>query len=419
MKHCWQHIICLTAILTVAVMHSCTEVELCENPDHLDGGTHRAHLVFDFDWEKTGGKPDDVDNMMVVANRIINSWREMYIVPLKGDGVLVDSGYLYVPEQTTTDILGNTTTGTNQPEGTEEENPLQPVRVKEGEFQFLTINWKHDECVIDSLKRYGEDLTMASTELFIHYVAKSQEEVESFGRAWTDYNSYGQFIDSEVRPTYVGMTSVHHVQVGSTETVKIRPERITQRYGLHLTIEKEPGVRIEEVVGIIAGIPQRYGLSTKHVDVNYTNKMAFRIPIDDTKIENYDPDKIEALDNETSIPFKTSFNAIGLVRSNEPDYQRGPGILQLCVYTSAKRTDGSGQRASKTIYALINLYNTINEALPMMVTEDGRYMVQNGDSVTLNIPNVLRIEQGRILSDPNEDNSMDKWKEAGRIHVDI
>jgi len=478
MKHCWQHIICLTAILTVAVMHSCTEVELCENPDH----PHHAKLAFKFNWDGVtpdGRNPRDVDSMMVIANRIINSWRAGFLVELpkekegtvaegetifgvlesyesvvgpetgetengeqtEGEGTGKNEGQgtsapqgSYLPVWNTKNVLtraeGETTGGNNTtiviPETAGKQRPTGPLEVKEGEYQFIAINYSHSECEIDRVEQYQKDVSVASTELFIRYVTfkKDNPKLQSLGRPWIDYNSgIGQFVESEIRPTYLGINQVCHVRAGETEIIEIKPEQITQRYGLHFSIEKEPGVRIEEIIAIIGGIPQRFGVSTKHVDVKDVNKMAFRVPVDATKMPTYDSRNPASLDNETSIPFKASFNAIGLVRSYSPELQMGAGILQLCIYTSTERPDAPGQRASKTIYALINLYNTITEARPMRITEDKKFMVQNSDTVTLNIPNVLRIKQGQILANPDGEGALDKWKEVGNsdneFNVDI
>ena len=480
MKHCWRHIIiCLTAILTVAVMHSCTEVELCEDSNH----PHHAKLAFKFNWDGTtpdGRHPRDVDSMMVIANRIINSWRAGFLVELPdekeatvaegetifgvlesyesvvnpgtnemgnsgqtgGEGTGGNEGQgtsapqsAYLPVWNTENVLTRAdgeTAGENGgttiviPETAGKQRPTGPLEVKEGEYQFIAINYSHSECEIDRVEQYQEDVSIASTELFIRYVTfkKDNPKLQSLGRPWIDYNSgIGQFVESEIRPTYLGINQVRHVRAGETEIVEIKPEQITQRYGLHFSIEKEPGVRIEEIIAIIGGIPQRFGVSTKHVDVADVNKMAFRVPVDSTKMPAYDSKNPAALDNETSIPFKTSFNAIGLVRSYSPELQMGAGILQLCIYTSTERPNASGQRASKTIYALINLYNTITEARPMRITEDKKFMMQNGDTVTLNIPSVLRIKQGTILANPDGESALDKWKGVGNsdneFNVDI
>lgn len=306
-----------------------------------------------------------------------------------------------------------------------EEAAYGPLYLKGGEYQFIAINWDSKECEVDRIEEFKQNLTIGSKELFIRFKTylKDDPKLHSLGRAWIDYNSYGRFMASDITPTYLGLASICPVDVGKQAVIEIRPKRITQRYNMLFSIKKEPGVRIEQVIAVIAGIPYRYGLSTRNVDVSYTNKMAFNAEIHPDTVAlypNHYTGEPGALDGDTIIHYQALFNSIGLVRSNSPSLAHGPGLLQLCVYTSTQRP-GSTQRVNRTIYGMINLYNTIGDAHPMQVIDDneGKYMQQQGDSITLDIATVLEIKNGEVLESNTESATMDTWKEVHSFNVDM
>ena len=509
-----RHIITLMlALLPVAVLHhSCTEVELCD----VDSHPHLATLGFEFyldDALREDGKRPE--RMMIVANRVINSWRAGYEVELPvEDGNLVTEGKMSfgelvlpappeediptlpdvdaggedkepetdsegsVPENGGEESAPETGGEESAPETCDEESapdsddpmaylaysggqmvdskyapwgtradgddvahpddPMDdddlqllppdeeaettPLYLKEGEYQFIAVNWSIEESEIDYFEDFKDSANVAASELFLRYKTyhKNDTALKSLGRTWIDYNSYGRFMASEINPTYLGYAAIYTVVSGKQQVVKMYPKRITQRYTLEFSIRKDPGVRIEQVIAVMGGIPYRFGLSTRNVDVAYTNKMAFNAELHPDTVA-LDPEHyadLEATDNDTLMHYQARFNSIGLVRSKSPDWKQGPGILQLCIYTSTIRP-GTRDRVNRTIYGMINLYNTIGEALPMVVTEDGKYMRQNGDSVKLDISTVLRISRSGILENPVEDNSIDRWHEVHEFDVDV
>lgn len=463
-----RHIIMLLALVPMTVLHhSCTEVELCD----VDNHPHLSSLALKFYWDEAliPEGYERPDSMMVMASRIINAWRTGFIVQLpETDGEPVTDGLTIfgelelptveepvapeTPDNPETpddsddsddsdnlDNLGNPDNSgnpatLNELPAPEEDSDLTipsdtegaaygPMWLKGGEYQFIAINWDSKECEVDRIEEFKQNLTIGTKELFIRFKTylKDDPKLHSLGRAWIDYNSYGRFMASDITPTYLGLASICPVDVGEQAEIKISPKRITQRYNMLFSIKKEPGVRIEQVIAIIAGIPYRYGLSTRNVDVAYTNKMAFNAELHPDTVALY-PDHYtgqpDALDNDTILHYQAQFNSIGLVRSNSPSRVYGPGILQLCVYTSMQRPGYTG-RTNRTVYAMINLYNTIGEAHPMQVTDDGKYMQQQGDSITLDIDNVLTIKSGEVMESNTESGVLDTWKEVHSFNVDM
>ena len=481
-----RHIITLMlALMPVAVLHhSCTEVELCDVNNHPHLAELGFEFYLDDALREDGKRPA---KMMIVANRVINAWRAGYEVELPvEDGKLVTEGRMAfgdlkltdTPEEEAPaqpginaggeDMMPETDGEEPETDGptaylahgggqmadskyapwstraddsdmahpddpmddddlqlhpTDEETEMTPLYLKEGEYQFIAVNWSIEESEIDYFEDFQKDsVNVAANELFLRYKTyhKNDTALKSLGRTWIDYNSYGRFMASEINPTYLGYAAIYTVVSGKKQVLKIYPKRITQRYKLEFSIRKEPGVRIEQVIAVMGGIPYRFGLSTRNVDVAYTNKMAFNAELHPDTValrpEHYAD--LEATDNDTLMHYQARFNSIGLVRSKSPDWKQGPGILQLCIYTSTIRP-GTRDRVNRTIYGMINLYNTIGKALPMVVTDDGKFMQQNGDSVKLDISTVLRISRNGILENSIEDNSVDRWQKVHEFDVDV
>ena len=265
MLRAMRHIITLMlALLPVAVLHhSCTEVELCD----VDNHPHLATLGFEFyidDALREDGKRPE--KMMILANRVINSWRAGYEVGLPAeDGELVTEGKMSfgdlilpatpeedIPTPPESDADGEESVpGTGGEEsapetGDEESAPetddlmaylahrggqmvdsqyapwdtradgddvahpddpmddddLQllppaegaetiPLYLKEGEYQFITVNWSIEESEIDYFEDFKDSANVAASELFLRYKTyhKNDTALKSLGRTWIDYNS--------------------------------------------------------------------------------------------------------------------------------------------------------------------------------------------------------------------------------------
>lgn len=458
---------------------ACTEVELCEGEEH----PHLAVLSFRFNWEEGSSVEGRPDTMLVMANRIINTWRAGFQVevPKENGGVTNEGETVFGKLITTVDEAadenmpdgdgpdenasetdtdaetppdeennpdnsgeennpgeegdgpadnGGTATdepsdngGENEGEGEGNESgegdegdengtdtpaiPDKLMRIKEGDFQFIAINGNYDECEIERIEEFQTDPTVKAKELYVRYKTyeKADKALEVFGHPWIDYNPYGHFIISAMNPTWYALVPVQTIRAGEDCMVTLTPECVTQKYTIKFNVEKESGVKIDTIIGVLGGIPQRYGMTTRYIDVETTNKMIF-VPEAD-----YDSN-----DELTTLDCTGQVNAIGLVRSKGKAYTQGPGILQLCIYASTER---DGQPVRKTFYAIINLYNTISEAKPLVAVDNGTHVVQNGKEILLDIKSVLRIDKNGIIETPDEDNTMDRWKNAGSFNVDI
>lgn len=441
-----HYIIGILSTLCIALCGSCAEVDLCEVEDH----PHRATLAFRFAWE------DEAENrpekMLVIANRIINTWRAGFVVEVPKTDELVTEGEVEFGELITLveeeDMLpseddptgdgeiapgeenpgegagegeddGMDASGEGDASGEEitegegilgEESDTIPVTgsrmaVKGGEYQFLAINHNYDECEIERLEEFRSDVGVTARELYVKYKTNPKDSVDVGSRAWIDYNSYGFFIQSAMKPTYYAFLPKHRILSGDECEVLLSPQAITQKYTIRFQIEKEPEVKIDTIIGVLSGIPERFALTTQFVDISHTHKMVFFPEAD-----------YEGNGGQTLLECEATVNAIGLLHANNSSYNQGPGILQLCVYTSSMR---DGIPVSKTIYAIINLYNTIGAARPLVMSEDGEHVQQNGREILLDISAVLRIDKDKIWENADQDNALDVWKNVRNFEIDI
>ena len=60
-------------LLTLTLCLSCTDAELCYQPNH----PHRADAMFSFDW---GSYQEIPDSMLVICNRVVNLWKAAAVV---------------------------------------------------------------------------------------------------------------------------------------------------------------------------------------------------------------------------------------------------------------------------------------------------------------------------------------------------
>lgn len=455
MKSAIKHIVSLFACGCWLFTSCNTDVELCEEDFH----PHWAMLAFQFDWENGEVPTNKPDSMMIIANRIINSWRTGFVIEVPSEnGATIEEGDTFFGElivnkpvqednndeeaiepsqpsdeenpATEENEAENRDEESEEGEGNEimegeegkeeeseeleeEETPAPPIpdkalKVKGGDYQFVAISHDYDACGIEKLDSFQKDNSIRAKDLYVKYKTrdKGDKKNESYGRSWIDYNSYGQYTAPAMKPTYYAFVGKETVLANDIHTIRLEPHQITQEYTITFQIEKEYGVKIDTIVGILSGIPERFGLTTQHVDVSRTNKMVF---IPDA---NYDGSTTTTL-----LECSRTVNAIGLVHSKGPGYTQGPGILQLCIYTSTQNEEG--QTKTKTIYAIINLYNKITSRRPLLAKSNGEYVIQNGKKFLIDIENILKIEKGEILEDANEDNSLDVWKRATTFNVDI
>ena len=431
------YIIGILTALCISFCWSCAEVDLCEVEEH----PHRATLTFHFDWEEDS--EDKPEQMLIIANRIINTWRAGFVVELPdGDGMVTEGETVFgklitmvdeekneVPpsEDETGEDLHNiyeqpieedsdeNGVGETESEDITDESPadeedetsseMRRMTVKGGEYQFLAINHNYEESEIERLEEFRSDIGITARELYVKYKTNPKDSVDVGSRAWIDYNAYGFFIQSAMKPTYYAFVPKKQILSGVESDVFLSPRPITQEYTIRFRIEKEIGVKIDTIIGVLSGIPERFELTTQFVDVSHTHKMVFFPEAD------YDENE-----DKTLLECEGRVNAIGLLRANNSGYNQGPGILQLCVYTTGVR---DGVSVKKTIYAIINLYNTIGKARPLVTASDEVHVQQNGYEIVLDISSILHIKNNEVWEDSDQDNALDVWQKARNFEIDI
>ena len=450
---------------------SCVKVDLCQEEYH----PHTGILAISYDWQEIP-EADRPDSMLVFANRIINTWRCGFITPREGTNeegiggryrfgaIHKDRTAIYPTEpenpinpdtpneeEPANPDTPNEEEGTTSPDIPNEENegpttedtvvPNDTFHVRAGEFQLVAINSEHmihsdgesvEDFRIELLEEY-ENNQLGIRDLIISYVErdlKSDPSLNIYDKDWIDFNRYAKYIASEIRPIY--RATIHHkegsqeftkaIRSNSTIPVTLYPEKITQDVTISFPVIGEDGVYVDSMIAEISGIPHKMRIYSGELLTDKTLKMLFKIPTPeqqrDTTINIQIEEKEETVKAWVS-DFEETISVMGLMRNNDQSYTTGAGIMQLCVY--AHTTDReTGKTKSKTIYAKVNLFNTIKRA-QLLKRTDSDAIVQATKKGMLRIEDsFLIITRDLLIQTSDDDVSIDTWKEMdGDIDIDI
>ena len=140
-------------------------------------------------------------------------------------------------------------------------------------------------------------------------------------------------------------------------------------------------------------------------DIKKTYKTIFMA----TEFEEPDSEKSTDIWNGTT-KYVGNINVLGLLSSNSPELDTGPGILQMAIYTYA--LNERGEKKTKIFHVGINLYNTINKYSRVIGGYD--------DKVILDVEQILELKKDEVINNSNDDSAVDNWIEIDDdIHIDI
>ena len=449
-KVCCRALVAGCALLMVA----CVKVDVCMEEYH----PHTGILAVSYDWDWSGIAVDErPDSMLVFANRIVNTWRCGFIT--SGEGTNAEGiggryrfGAIY-KDRTSVPIPGDSDISEEKPEDSVEGEeppvvgqehsaaPNDTFHVRAGDFQLLAINSEHmihndgqsvEDFRIEMVEEY-ENNQLGIRDLAIAYVErdlKSDQSLSIYDKDWIDFNRYAKYIASEIKPIYRATIQREEgsqeftkaVRSNSVVPVTLYPEKITQDVTVSFPVIGEEGVVVDSMIAEISGIPHKMKIYSGELLTDKTLKMLFRIPTPelqrDTTINILIEDKEETVKAWVS-DFEETISVMGLMRNNDKSYTTGAGIMQLCVY--AHTTDRETNKTkSKTIYAKVNLFNTIKRA-QLLKRTDSDAIVQAAKKGVLRIEDsFLIITRDLLIQTSDDDISIDTWKEMdGDIDLDI
>ena len=448
-------------LLTLTLCLSCTDAELCYQPNH----PHRADAKFSFDW---GSYQEIPDSMLVICNRVVNLWKAAAVVNSQTNiGHFIFNAPRVPAEETPAPPTEGEETDTPT-EGEETDTPAPATRavtsspesdrfsLPVGTYKFLTISCDTTELDYTNVYKFLNDNTgMVLQDVDVSYKTYGIRDkgYRGFRPGWEDNNNYGaRYMQPDVYPLFYDTIAPRDLNLGETMRCHFTPNALTQNIDVYLTIKKKSEnnhFTIDSVQAELAGIPISLNLSTGYLDITKTAKLPFRMDryVDGQKLEvvkDSEGNIVSSGDTHesTGIECHGNIDCTGIVYNADPEALSGPGIMQLAIYLTIEKKipiyqrdqngdlvlDDNGQliiigyntmRSAKMIQGKINLFHTLREADLLEYLAGGRYVKKKVDHAVLRINADVELNADNISEESNE--GMDSWVSSGSkdIIIDI
>ena len=446
-------------LLTLTLCLSCTDAELCYQPNH----PHRADAKFSFDW---GSYQEIPDSMLVICNRVVNLWKAAAVVNSQTNiGHFIFNAPRVPAEETPAPPTEGEETDTPT-EGEETDTPSTRAVTSSpesdrfslpvGTYKFLTISCDTTELDYTNVYKFLNDNTgMVLQDVDVSYKTYGIRDkgYRGFRPGWEDNNNYGaRYMQPDVYPLFYDTIAPRDLNLGETMRCHFTPNALTQNIDVYLTIKKKSEnnhFTIDSVQAELAGIPISLNLSTGYLDITKTAKLPFRMDryVDGQKLEVVKDSEGKIVSSgdtheSTEIECHGNIDCTGIVYNADPEALSGPGIMQLAIYLTIEKKipiyqrdqngdlvlDDNGQliiigyntmRSAKMIQGKINLFHTLREADLLEYLAGGRYVKKKVDHAVLRINADVELNADNISEESNE--GMDSWVSSGSkdIIIDI
>lgn len=446
-------------LLTLTLCLSCTDAELCYQPNH----PHRADAKFSFDW---GSYQEIPDSMLVICNRVVNLWKAAAVVNSQTNiGHFIFNAPRVPAEETPAPPTEGEETDTPT-EGGETDTPSTRAATSStesdrfslpvGTYKFLTISCDTTELDYTNVYKFLNDNTgMVLQDVDVSYKTYGIRDkgYRGFRPGWEDNNNYGaRYMQPDVYPLFYDTIAPRDLNLGETMRCHFTPNALTQNIDVYLTIKKKSEnnhFTIDSVQAELAGIPISLNLSTGYLDITKTAKLPFRMDryVDGQKLEVVKDSEGKIVSSgdtheSTEIECHGNIDCTGIVYNADPEALSGPGIMQLAIYLTIEKKipiyqrdqngdlvlDDNGQliiigyntmRSAKMIQGKINLFHTLREADLLEYLAGGRYVKKKVDHAVLRINADVELNADNISEESNE--GMDSWENSGSkdIIIDI
>ena len=375
--------------LLCMILSCSTEVDICVDDSHL----HLSEVELFYDLSDFSGitKEEFPDSMIIIAYRVINSWKCTYISPITED--FSYGRYLY-----------------NKPyeeDTSASEKQDEHFFVKKGEYRFIAFNnLINNEVYEDNVKyRWYEipkviDSVVTNKDIYVYYKSYNikKELLEKYGRDWVDFNPYSTYISRKKAPMFFQYSDAYTIDNTKKNIINLNFKEITQEIEIRFSIEHD-SVCIDSMVAEVSGIPCGMNLMTGKYDLSKTYKTLI-----DMKALNRPINKWNGV-----TEFSGSIEVMGLAANSSKRQNTGTGIMQLAIFTHT--LNNKGEKKRKVFHVGINMYNAINEYAAVIGKFD--------EKVILDIQNVLSIKKDEILENNEYGSTLDDWTVYENINVDI
>lgn len=439
-----------TRLLLLAALatlwHACTEIELCEEPEH----PVRGHVMFSYQWA-----PEDIrrpDSMVLIATRIMNQWKCGIIIDSdasSGDTLhkgryiynapLVQPDWAYVEYWFPPEPVPEPPKPDGHDRNTEESDivvpppPAPPVTqyahfsLRQGLFNFMTLNKSADELIIDQVYDYlhSDEDTLQMADIRVTYKTYDREDPRLYAdfspaarqmvSDWTDYNPGYRYIKYNVRPLYYDIVERQDIEkkvnAGGTD-ITFRPRTATQNVDVFIEIEKDNSagpLKIETMVCEISGVPLTMTLAKGYVDMRTTAKVAFEPELLD---ENRQPLTADTYTTEKVVAH-VNMDLTTIVSSRSTAEILGPGLMQC--YIKAKMLDtATGTEKEVNIPGRINIHQALTDASMTLLTEDEQHALQDQLKKTVTVTGI-KIKSEDIIESSTKEAGFQQWGDGGPI----
>lgn len=394
MNYYLRNVFYLLGCIMIVACNS-TVVEL-DNDNH----THEADVQFYFNFGPLLEKPD---TMIVLAVRNLNYLCYTYHLSTQGGLTSPANGSLTFPTELRQHI-----------EGTKNDY----VRLHSGSYELLTFSGDNEyytnnlSPMMNTNSQYLDQLNVTH----VTYPNTKSHRSMYRDKDWISYNMYADYIlGGDEQPTFISKQTLNVGLEDRTKRVNFSMSDISQRVTFDFTITKEPEVVIDSVKAEISGLAHRIYLMTEIVDVSRTFKTLFHPTI--TPANNK---------GASSVLVSGKIFTHGLIRSADPTYTTGPGILWIKVYThTGENTEDKNTKVSRSVIACVNLYNLLGSN-PSLFVNTKDEIRQTSKVLHLNIPSALLNIDNKTVSS-NDQTALDAWKtldeevdgQNGSVGVDL
>ena len=215
------------------------------------------------------------------------------------------------------------------------------------------------------------------------------------GNSHADFNpSYAYIRDSG--PLFLDVMKETFAE-GAVKSLRLEPERLTQRIAIRFRLELEEGVEVERITGEISGVAGEVELMSGTVDDSVTYRSLFEA----AEVSR---------EGQVSL-YEGVVNVLGLFPGKDDSFITGPGILQLSI----RARSGEYERV---FHAGINLKETITRAGLMNALPGDAGFRTAREEAELQVESLLRIRNDQV-EPGGEGQGVENWFNSDNIDVEL
>lgn len=379
---------------------ACTDVEFGSRAETIEDTKVQVQV----DWRADTARP--ADGLYVAMSRILRSVHYLWTVDADGAVHVLDSTDFDTEEG-----------GASLPGFEEGGDPFEPVagkaaaadstaadstvlsglpEVEPGDYYVMAFNLDTALYAVDGMRDFLADASYSMRDLRLQAREMDDAAVAAFvGNSHADFNpSYAYIRDSG--PLFLDVMKETFAE-GAVKSLRLEPERLTQRIAIRFRLELEEGVEVERITGEISGVAGEVELMSGTVDDSVTYRSLFEA----AEVSR---------EGQVSL-YEGVVNVLGLFPGKDDSFITGPGILQLSI----RARSGEYERV---FHAGINLKETITRAGLMNALPGDAGFRTAREEAELQVESLLRIRNDQV-EPGGEGQGVENWFNSDNIDVEL